>query len=166
MYCTVDTNTASIVSFPQLCTLLLFTPSHSSQLDARSHSFPSKHLWLSASHQLPDQIGVAGSEERCYQAAKRRGPLRPRRCHCSPATSWDNIRQGLNQQTGLTLRDQQATYNSVERAVLGWLGGVRGESGAKKWMKGFKETALERGSGSSHFQYICNACQEYGIMNE
>lgn len=46
-----------------------------------------------------------GSEERCYQTVERRGPVGRRCSHLSPATRWDNIRQGLNQQTGLTLGD-------------------------------------------------------------
>lgn len=52
---------------------------------------------------------------RSERRAPRRGVIRQlnrearsaRRCsHLSPATSCDNIRQGLNQQTGLTLGDQ------------------------------------------------------------
>lgn len=56
---------------------------------------------------ISSQIRAAGLDEGRYQAAERRGLLGQLcRCHSSPTTSWDNIRQGLNQQTGLTLCDQ------------------------------------------------------------
>lgn len=84
------------------------------------------------------------------------------------ATHWDNIRQGLNQQTRLTLSNQ-AGYLQLRRA-----GRMKPFVGRKekvnwaKWMKGgtFKETALQKGPGSSHSQSSCESRREYNIMNE
>lgn len=59
---------------------------HSTPLDARSKTLSGKHEYLAAaaSHQLSDQIGVAGSEERRYQTAERRGLAVRRGSHLSP----------------------------------------------------------------------------------
>lgn len=42
-------------------------------------------LAAAASHQLSDQIGVAGSKERRYQAAERKGPVGRRCSHLTAA---------------------------------------------------------------------------------
>lgn len=85
---------------------------------------------MAASHQLSDQIGVVGSEERCYQTAERGGPLGACCRRLSLVTSRDNIRQGLNQQTRMTLGDQ-AGYLQLCREREEYLA-LRGEDTKRK----------------------------------
>lgn len=91
--------------------LLHSTPSHSTQLDARSETFTGKHEYLAvaASHQLSDQIGVAGSEERCYQSAERRGLVGPALPSFEPCDE---------------LRQHQTRIKSTNRTDPGWPGGL------------------------------------------
>lgn len=148
-----------------LWNLLQSTPSYSTQLDARSWTLSGKHEYLAAaaSHQLSDQIGVAGSEERRYQTAERRGPT---------------VRRGSH----LSLRDEprqhQTRIKSTNRTDPGWPGGVlttlwrgeylaswegdskRGEEHGKKkwdkWMKGWKVHSRRQ---------LCKKVQEAAIPN-